>query len=234
MKRQSVLVLVMLVLSAAEISFSDIYNFHSDFIIDSYPTSAVNSGYRNIIFPLFDTSSGTLESVFIDVFGTSSWYCDHHAGVLPLNSEGVTVLIMSTYGPIYELDFSHELIREPLYLSGNGFFLSGTNTFSSTTEFSDTLIIDAFIERIDSSGWVQDNESARLYGVMGAFGASNNDMEINVSLDITYNYDPSFPSNPIYIQLPPGPEIIPAPPAVILGNLGLTFSGWLLRKRRML
>ena len=32
----------------------------------------------------------------------------------------------------------------------------------------------------------------------------------------------------------PDPEIVPVPSAVILGSLGLTFSGWMLKRKRML
>ena len=223
---------VIIVLSLAETSFSDMYHHPIDFWISSSPRCA-NYGDAYFSLPLFDTSLGTLESVTIDVSATfsSSWYIDlswyDKYGPMPLAVTGESILVMYYYRPIRELDFAYELIRAPFHLSGDGFFLSGTNTVSATIEFVDPLIIDSFIESIDSGAWVEDNVSGTLHSVISAVA----NMHVNAHLDIAYNYNPGIPSSPIFIQLPPVVPV-PVPGAVILGSIGLSFSGWLLRRRR--
>ena len=64
-------------------------------------------------------------------------------------------------------------------------------------------------------------ESFSLYMSVGTCLGPIGGIGAEVGWQVTYNF---------IVE----PEPIPAPSAVILGSLGLTFSGWLLRKRRMI
>jgi hypothetical protein len=62
-----------------------------------------------------------------------------------------------------------------------------------------------------------------LYGSAGGALMRIDSLDGSYSTIIASNY-------PTYEGL----AFVPVPSAVILGSLGLTFSGWILRKRRML
>ena len=209
---------------------------------DQQPTNNV-SWYEAIQFCNYLTSGNKSQGVY--QFSGSN---DNPGDFLGIDR----AMAQAIYGTIYFLPTEDEWYKAAYYkLNGSGYSLyaNGTNTAPALDwdsnyyrdghgTYSNPWNVGTGTEEqngtFDMMGNVREwNETLNLGFMRGYRGGSflHNDVVLASS------YQLSIYDNPIDQDYRTGfrvVEIVPVPSAVLLGSIGLTFSGWLLRRRRML
>ncbi len=234
MKRQSILVLAIVVLMASGTSRADMiiqlgsWDLSESFSITA-PTTYSHSESDSVPFSLFDPSLGHLTSVeykrisgvantrvYAHNISQQEGYFDYHYNVVgyvsrtPLSGE---ILWFSSSGGFGGGSPFPDPLQDWTLVGGGGIDSEGSYTqYYSGSELDQFIGVGTFdlAPRIDVSFSVT-NISPNIEAIFEANYA--------FAYEISYVYEPT---------------VVPVPSAVILGSIGITFTGWLLRRRKML